>query len=373
KEHGVRSEGSNHLKNGTDTNNRGKRSSLMVLGLTVALSFMPLTYNACSGPAPHEPADQMSGGTGGGNPVTESQFAFSAFTFAGDINIELCVESLTFRKTIDGPPGFETVEVQIGKQVSLTSAGNFFHSAALPVGTYVSASVNLFGGCPSDANIIVSNENGRFSTNDLTKLNFEDAARVNGGGLLQFESGDLIQDLSTVMSNDQITTAVGGTVYGYLSLGTPYLGTPAAIPGLVEAENFDNGGVLAAYNDQTPSNLGGAYRTSEPVDIRAVMTVPVDPGAFEVFDFETGEWLSYSVSISSGRTYDFSARVTNRESTAAMVHIELDGSSVASFLVPPSAFPTDIVSSAIFLPAGRRNFRIVVDSGRIAIDNFQLN
>ena len=43
-------------------------------------------------------------------------------------------------------------------------------------------------------------------------------------------------------------------------MGTPYPGTPAAIPGVVEAENFDEGGSNVAYRDGTIGNAGGAYR-----------------------------------------------------------------------------------------------------------------
>ena len=40
----------------------------------------------------------------------------------------------------------------------------------------------------------------------------------------------------------------------------PYLMTPTAIPGTIEAENYDLGGQGVAYNDADPVNSGGAYR-----------------------------------------------------------------------------------------------------------------
>ena len=40
------------------------------------------------------------------------------------------------------------------------------------------------------------------------------------------------------------------------NLSTPYTGTPIAIPGAFEAENFDKGGEGIAYHDTTPGNQG---------------------------------------------------------------------------------------------------------------------
>ena len=42
---------------------------------------------------------------------------------------------------------------------------------------------------------------------------------------------------------------------------TPYLGTPVALPNLIEAENYDRGGEGLAYHDTTTGNSSGAYRT----------------------------------------------------------------------------------------------------------------
>jgi hypothetical protein len=49
----------------------------------------------------------------------------------------------------------------------------------------------------------------------------------------------------------------------------PYGGTPAAVPGVFEAENFDKGGQGLAYYDTTAGNRGVAYRPDEDVDIEA--------------------------------------------------------------------------------------------------------
>src|SRR5262249_26370187 len=53
---------------------------------------------------------------------------------------------------------------------------------------------------------------------------------------------------------------------------TPYTGTPIALPGLVEAENFDNGGQGVAYFDDSPGNSGGTYRATD-VDLEGTADI----------------------------------------------------------------------------------------------------
>src|SRR5205823_1711328 len=47
------------------------------------------------------------------------------------------------------------------------------------------------------------------------------------------------------------------------TLTTPYSGTPIAIPGTFEAENFDRGGEGVAYHDNVKGNSGRQYRLRE--------------------------------------------------------------------------------------------------------------
>ncbi|CAN0449955.1 unnamed protein product, partial [Laminaria digitata] len=84
--------------------------------------------------------------------------------------------------------------------------------------------------------------------------------------------------------------------------GGPYGGgtTPAEIPGLVEAEEFDTGGEGVGYSDTTAVNIGGAFRTDEGVDVSGT-----DDG-YVVGWIESGEHLQYTVDVSTdGMTRDY--------------------------------------------------------------------
>ncbi len=58
-----------------------------------------------------------------------------------------------------------------------------------------------------------------------------------------------------------------GALFSAQAFGIPFFGTPIAVPGTFEAENFDLGGEGVAYHDNVPGNAGGQYRLNEDVDI----------------------------------------------------------------------------------------------------------
>jgi hypothetical protein len=86
----------------------------------------------------------------------------------------------------------------------------------------------------------------------------------------------------------------------------PFLGTPWTLPGLVEMENFDNGGPGAAYGDVSPVNEGGTYRLGEGVDIAR----DTSAGNSNVVGWTlAGEWLKFTVNVSTSGAYTLQMRV----------------------------------------------------------------
>lgn len=107
---------------------------------------------------------------------------------------------------------------------------------------------------------------------------------------------------------------------------TPYGGTPWAIPGTIEAENYDLGGQDIAFHELTTANEGGAYRT-DPVDIEITTG-----GGFNLGYIITGEWVEYTVNVSAG-TYNIDARVATTLA-GKNFRLELDGATIATINVP---------------------------------------
>ena len=108
---------------------------------------------------------------------------------------------------------------------------------------------------------------------------------------------------------------------------SPYTGTPAAVPGFFEAENFDKGGEGVGYHKNAPGN-GGTYRPNEGVDI-----IKVFPG-YAVTNLATGEWLEYTINVTRTGTYRFDAAVSS-VSSVSRFHFEVDRIDVTGIINVP--------------------------------------
>jgi hypothetical protein len=99
---------------------------------------------------------------------------------------------------------------------------------------------------------------------------------------------------------------------------SPFGGTAWAIPGTVQAEDFDLGGQSVGYYDNSPGNSGGKYRSTD-VDIEASSV------GYNVGWVGAGEWLRYTVNVVTSGTYTLTARVASNGSGGTF-YVEFGGS-----------------------------------------------
>ncbi|RAV99462.1 Ig-like domain-containing protein [Pseudochryseolinea flava] len=89
----------------------------------------------------------------------------------------------------------------------------------------------------------------------------------------------------------------------------PYGGTATAIPGTIEAGNYDafegGSGQGVSYSDATSWNEGN-YRTSEAVDAGTTTSEGVTVGWIDA-----GEWLEYTVNVATAGNYNVTLRYTS--------------------------------------------------------------
>jgi subtilisin family serine protease len=142
---------------------------------------------------------------------------------------------------------------------------------------------------------------------------------------------------------------------------TPLGGTPLAIPGLLEAENFDDGGEGIAYHDTTAGNAGGKYRSTD-VDIESTSD---SGGGYDIGWVAASEWLQYTVSASVSANYTFQARVAS-PGIGGSFHVEIDGANATGALVVPNtggwqSWQT-ITLAGIPINAGTHVLRVVFDA-----------
>ena len=153
-------------------------------------------------------------------------------------------------------------------------------------------------------------------------------------------------------------TGSGGVVPG----GSPFGGTPASLPGVIQAENFDNGGEGSGYHTSNLINhTGNLYRTSG-VTIENSGDVG---GGYNVGFLYAGDSLTYTVNFSASFTYDFSARVAD-VGTGASFHLQLDGLNVTGTLATPDTggYQTyqTVTRPSIAVTAGTHTLQLVMDS-----------
>jgi hypothetical protein len=151
---------------------------------------------------------------------------------------------------------------------------------------------------------------------------------------------------------------------------TPYGGTRWPIPGTLEAENYDNGGQNLAYNDLTVENSGGAFRTSESVDVQNC-----SEGGYNVGWILAGEWVQFSVTVASTGSYTFTSRVSSPNS-GTYLQLQADGVNVGSPVAVPNTGGWQnwqAVSVTVPLTAGDHYFRFVFIGNGVNDNGFNVN
>jgi hypothetical protein len=146
---------------------------------------------------------------------------------------------------------------------------------------------------------------------------------------------------------------------------TPY--KTMNIPGVVEFEDFDNGGAGIAYADATIGNSGGVYRINESVDLEAIVG-----GGYNVGWINSNEWLCYTVDVKARGT--FTAKIqyaSNDAGNEAIIYVDgIDKSGVISF--PSSGGVTTRVSKSvdIAITSGKHIIKLFIKN---ASNDFKLD
>lgn len=141
----------------------------------------------------------------------------------------------------------------------------------------------------------------------------------------------------------------------------PYSGKPKVMPGYVEAEKFDRGGEGVAYHDKVKGNAGGQFRPGEDVDI---ITLDGIAGSYVVNNFQTGEWLLYTIKVPTSGVYDLDLRASTTFPNSAY-HVEIDGKNVTGTITLRSTGGWTnyrwVGNKSVSLTAGKHVLKIVAD------------
>lgn len=210
---------------------------------------------------------------------------------------------------------------------------------------------NVFARAPSG---IACNSCGSYTSSD----NAGSLASTIANAGIQPEFNDIKSKLTIPIPN--FTPAV-------IVPQAPYKGVKAEIPGKLEVENYDEGGQGVSYSDIDAANQGAAYRVDDGVDLIGDAAT-----GYKLAYTATGEWLEYTVNVTSPGVLNWSASVSAGLDGAAF-HIMLDSlTNMTGAVAVPNGGSWDtyttVTGTTPALTTGNHTLRLIIDGGYCNID-----
>lgn len=151
----------------------------------------------------------------------------------------------------------------------------------------------------------------------------------------------------------------------------PYTGNPISIPGVLEAEYYDYGGVNVSYSDSDTENKGADFsnfRVNEGVDIGS------GTGGNGIGWTADGEWTEYTVDVESTSDYNLGFVVASKNG-GGKLGLDLDGKSLLTGVVVPQTNDWDSYTSfteKVSLDAGKHVVRFKVEKSGFNLDKIEV-
>jgi hypothetical protein len=188
-------------------------------------------------------------------------------------------------------------------------------------------------------------------------------ASITDNSVTGIPSGD------TAFANDSsgFTATTSGNSWQTTGTGEgPYGGTAAAIPGTVQAVNYDTGGQGVGYDVNSVNGTSNGYR-SDGVDIEPCTDTGASGCGYDLGWSSQNQWFRYTVDVSSAGTYTLSMRVAAPSAVGDAFHLtDAQGGAIAGAVNIPAtgdwqSYAT--VTSSVTLPAGKQTLVLDEDNG----------
>jgi hypothetical protein len=172
----------------------------------------------------------------------------------------------------------------------------------------------------------------------------------------------------TVKANDSVGTSPASSALSVTTSAStggeePYGGTAAAIPGTVQAENYDTGGQGVAYDVSSINGSANGYR-SDGVDIE----VSTDTGGgYDLGWTAAGQWFKYTVNVATAGTYTVTFRIAAESAVTDGFHLSnSSGTNLSGSVNVPDTGGWQTwttVTATVTLPAGEQTLTLDQDNG----------
>jgi len=163
-------------------------------------------------------------------------------------------------------------------------------------------------------------------------------------------------------------TAATTTTTTAPSSEAPFGGTAAAVPGTVQAANYDTGGQGVAYNVSSVNGTANSYR-SDGVDLEATSDTEDTTGTGAGYDLgwtAAGQWFRYTVNVATAGTYQVSLRLASPNGVTDALHIANSaGTNLSGDVNAPATGGWQdwtTVTADVSLPAGQQTLTVDQDN-----------
>ncbi|WP_405590946.1 carbohydrate-binding protein [Streptomyces sp. NBC_01190] len=186
------------------------------------------------------------------------------------------------------------------------------------------------------------------------------SATVTGNSVTGLRSG---ASAFTNNSGAFTVTASGNSWQGGTSREAPFGGSPAAVPGTVQAENYDTGGQGVAYSVASANGSGNGYRP-DGIDLE---TTADSGGGYDLGWTGGAQWFRYTVDAAAAGTYTVSFRVAAPAAVTDGFHLsDAGGKNLTGAVNIPATGGFQNwtnVTATVTLPAGRQVLTLAEDVG----------
>ena len=177
----------------------------------------------------------------------------------------------------------------------------------------------------------------------------------------------------TLPPGGALTTGTPAVHVFAISAEGPFGGTPAAVPGTVQAANYDTGGQGTGYSVTSVNGSANSYRP-DGVDLEACG----DTGCGDDIGWTgTGQWFRYTVNVATARSYTVTLRLSSPSGVTDALHIaSSSGANLSGSVNAPDTGGWQTYATAtatVTLPAGRQTLTIYQDNGGWNIHDLTLS
>ncbi len=161
----------------------------------------------------------------------------------------------------------------------------------------------------------------------------------------------------------------------HAATGAPFGGTAAAVPGPIQAANYDTGGQGVAYNTAPGNGSANSYR-ADGIDLESTAdTLGTSPagGAYDMGWTTPGQWFDYTVNVSTAGTYSVAFRLSSPYGITDALHIaDASGTNLTGSVAVPNTGGYETwatVTASLTLPAGIQTLTVKQDSNGFNFHN----